>query len=318
MDPIEPQLAKPLIDPKKLRDGRTIESELQRYASWAVEMKLDGHRRIMGRDLAWSRPRGPKAALKWVFSDHPTFQPLLPEGWVLDGELVPIDSVSKSWDVSHLLSHDESQLKFVVFDVLVANHKDIMGLPWSHRRKILAWFCAGLGSEARTRFELSVLWEDPLIAMAAASDLGLEGIMLKDTEAPYSPGSRSHWVKWKITDTVDVVITDCDSKPSEWTVRPGAVGADGILYPDGKKTSTQIAGHVGLSYGYWNEKTGQAERVGSLGWTGPRHTLEPLIGSVVEVKHYHQSPDNGALRHPTVLRLRPDKSPEQCPFGFQE
>jgi hypothetical protein len=101
-------------------------------------------------------------------------------------------------------------------------------------------------------------------------------------------------------------------------VRPGFKGADGKVYEEGVRSSTWNAGHVGLSYGYWDEEAGEVRRVGSLGMTGPREEMEKHVGRVAEVKHYGVSPDNGALRHPVMLRWRDDKSPEQCVFNFKE
>jgi ATP-dependent DNA ligase len=139
-----------------------------------------------------------------------------------------------------------------------------------------------------------------------------EGIMLKAIEGRYSPGKRSWaWQKVKVFATYDVVVTGCDAEPTKWTVRPGHVGRDGVFYPEGKPSSTMLAGYVGLTYGWYMD--GRLKQAGKLGYTGPKEELERLVGRVAEVKGYGVY-KTGAIRHPGVLRFRDDKRPEECVF----
>lgn len=318
----EPQLAKPLLPPLKARKGASTESELAKLKQYAVELKYDGHRRLMASRCAWSRPRGPSAGLVWTKSSAPLFQRWLPDGFLLDGEIVPREmSGTSSHNVTNLLSDDPSALVFVVFDILYVEGGSVMDAPWNGRRKLLETFFEALyeaAPGAEYWLKIAPVFDDVETALEQARDLRLEGVMLKDPTSKYRPGSRNAWVKHKFTETYDVVITDCDSESTEWTVRPGHIGSDGKLHPLGVKSST--AGLCGLSYGFWDAKRNQLRRVGALGWTGTREKLLPMVGRVLEVKGYGQYP-TGAIRHPGQASphgpmWRTDKSPENCVFDF--
>ena len=119
---VKPQLAKTATD-------RSIEAL---GGSYVMEIKLDGHRRLMGRDVAWSR----------IGKDHshPDIQSQIPEGWLFDGEIVPVDCDASSNVVSHYLSECPEKLKFVAFDVLWTAGQDIQGQDWAFRRAVLEGF----------------------------------------------------------------------------------------------------------------------------------------------------------------------------------
>jgi len=227
---------------------------------------------------------------------------------------------SASHLVAHEIAEDNDALRFVVFDLLYTDATSIMHWPW-HRRRELLRHEIDLAHRKNPRImDLLVLSDthpaygvrDIEQLMAQAEERQYEGLVLKKTNAEYKPKSRSAWVKFKFTDTMDVIITDCDSKPTEWRVRPGEVGKDGVLYPEGRHSDPWIAGHVGLSYGF--VIGGKITRVGSLGVTGTRKEMEQHVGKVAEVKVYGQFEDTGALRHPIFLKFRDDKLPEECVF----
>ena len=279
--------------------------------NWVGELKLDGHRRLISRDNAWSR-------IGKEYS-HPEIQELIPEGVLFDGELVPTDCEPSSNVVSHYLAECPEKLKFVVFDILYVGGMNIMSHKWMFRRSVLSgFFNASLKDNPKIELSKSwSLWEraDVDSVVAAAASKGHEGVMFKKTDSVYKPNSRSAWVKYKFVETYDVVITDCESKPSEWRVRPGQVGTDGIEYPDGLHTEPWLAGHVGLSYGMYDQ-SGKLRRIGSLGITGPQEEMTKYVGQVAEVKSYGPQYSTGALRHPVLLGWREDKLPEDCVFSF--
>jgi len=138
-----------------------------------AEMKLDGHRRLVHRKGSWSR----------IGKDHshPDIEKHVPDGWLLDGEIVPVDVSPGSNVVSHYLAEHPDKLKFVVFDCLWANGQNIMGKDWAFRRAAIEklFKLHDLGS----RMELSEITymrtkADMMNAMSAASDIGCEGTML--------------------------------------------------------------------------------------------------------------------------------------------
>jgi ATP-dependent DNA ligase len=296
---VRPQLAKPATD----RSVKALGN------SYVMEIKLDGHRRLMGRDVAWSR----------IGKDHshPDIQKQLPEGWLFDGEIVPTDCPASSNVVSHYLAECPEKLKFVAFDLLWTSGNDIQDQDWVFRRAILEGFFSTHPN--LERFEMSKVYYpkwtplEEVIEIAAADNY--EGVMLKKYLAPYKPNSRSAWQKYKFVETFDVVVTDCESKPTQWRVRPGDTGKDGVFYPNGRHSDPWLKGYVGLSYGMY-DTGGKLRRIGSLGATGKREDMEQYVGRVVEVKSYGPQYPTGALRHPTVVGWREDKDATDCVFCF--
>jgi len=270
-----------------------------------AEMKLDGHRIMIAHDQAWSRIGKEIKSVGHI-------QAHLPAGLMLDGELIPRAGVEGSDVVSHLRANDPEALEFVIFDVLYVEGQSVMNLPWLERRKIIENLPSFTNTRLSVLYPLSQYTIEDLMALAA--DRGHEGIMLKKVTETYKENSRSAWVKHKFTDTHDVVIVDANAKPSEWRVRPGEMGTDGILYPQGRHSDPWLAGHVGLSYGYYDQQ-GVLRVVGSLGETGTPEDMSAHVGKVAEVKGYGLYP-TGAIRHPVFLRWRDDKLPTDCVFNF--
>ena len=298
---LRPQLA------KGSHKGKNVLENIAGSSQWVGEMKLDGHRMLVSSTCAWSRIGKNIANMSHIQSE-------CPEGTLLDGEILPKSGAEGSDRVSNLRADDPMSLGFVAFDVLYHEGVYVGDLAWNKRRLILE----SLINDSMEHITLSQLyymneWTTEHL-MEIAEERGHEGIMLKKVKAPYKANSRSAWVKHKFTDTHDVVIVDANAKPSEWRVRPGEVGTDGKLYPDGLHTDPWIKGYVGLNYGFYDQQ-GMLRIVGSLGETGPREDMEQYVGRVAEIKAYGQYP-TGALRHPVLERWREDKLPEDCIFEF--
>ena len=304
---IRPQLA------KGSHKGKDVLQNIEGSPDWVAEMKLDGHRMLLSSTCAWSRIGKDVANM-----EH--FMEVCRPGILLDGELVPKHGKEGSDRVSTLRAHHPEALEYVAFDILYCDGEPVDHLPWCARRDLLerrvgkynfSLFLNGMDDKAIRISDVFYMEQErveDLMDMALLQ--GHEGVMFKHQDAPYKANSRSAWVKHKFTDTYDVVIVDCESRPSEWRVRPGHVGTDGVLYPEGQHTDPWLAGHVGLTYGFYDEH-GTLHAIGSLGETGPREELEQYVGRVAEIKGYGQYP-TGAIRHPVFERWREDKLPEDC------
>jgi len=275
---------------------------------YIAEMKLDGHRCLLGSNVAWSRIGKDIGCLSHAQAE-------LPKGYLLDGEIIPREGAEGSDRVSNLRAESPESLVFSAFDILYFDGKYVGDRAWSERRNLLI----SVVRDDMKNITLSEIYQmsenSTADLMQIALERGHEGIMIKDVQAPYKANSRSSWAKLKFTDNYDVVIVDCEAKPSEWRVRPGEVyRQDGKLYPEGLHTDPWTKGYVGLNYGFY-DKEGNLRVVGSLGETGPRDEMEKFVGRVAEIKGYGQYP-TGAIRHPVLERWRDDKLPEDCVFNF--
>lgn len=288
---------------KDLVDDAVLDSP-----EFACEEKVDGFRLrlsiVEGRVvslLSRNRKRVDGHGVRWL--KHLDARGLTAE---LDAELyVPGGTAS---DVSHHLAAGK-KLEVAVFDILRFGQQATLSIPYSIRREIARYCVARIGSE-KIRMTTSFPFARPAFEGMKAN--GREGVVLKRLDSVYQPGKRSwDWLKVKCIGTVDAIITDCESKPTKWTVRPGNVGTDGILYPDGKLSEPWSKGFVGLSYGYWDPVNEKPYRVGSLGVTGPKEDMLKMVGAVVELKCYSILP-SGKLQHVQLLRVRTDKARGEC------
>jgi DNA ligase 1 len=148
---------------------------------------------------------------------------------------------------------------------------------------------------------------------AAARDRGNEGLMIKDLDSPYTPGRRGKsWLKMKRElATLDVVVTAVEyghgkriGVLSDYTF---AVWKDERLVNIGKAYS-------GLTDAEIAEMT-QWFLAHKISEHGLRLEVEPKIVLEVAFNNMMRSTrhESGyALRFPRIVRLRPDKRPEDA------
>ncbi|HUN88848.1 MAG TPA: ATP-dependent DNA ligase [Terriglobales bacterium] len=239
----------------------------------------------------------------------------------------------------------EVPVAYVVFDVLYSDGVLMIDVPLGARSESLDRIFARAvqfpGGRARVRtrgaqgqlaFEPVVeappaaqVLRAPVTRVSSAEELaqvfeqalerGNEGLMIKDVESPYAPGRRGKsWLKLKRElATLDVVVTAVEfghgkraSVLSDYTFAVRASETDETLLNVGKAytglTDVEIAE---MTQWFLNHT------VGDEGW---RREVEPSI--VVEVafnavmaSDRHNS--GFALRFPRIVRLRPDKTPQQ-------
>ena len=172
-----------------------------------------------------------------------------------------------------------------LFDVLQVDDRDVRAKPLIERKKILREILKGTGLEvpytvARTAGMIVELKD------AAMRD-GREGIMVKNPQSSY--GQPNSWLKLKRFDTVDVFVTGL--------VETKELRSTGI------PRSWSIAVY---------DDDGQVIELGNVGSTvegvDPRKVK---AGTVVEVRFQEVTRDR-KLRAPFILRIRRDKTPEEC------
>ena len=228
---------------------------------------------------------------------------------VLDGEVVAFTEEGRV-DFSLLQQAQKSadQIRYVVFDVLYYLGENLCSKPWHQRRQYLDTLIEGEGLV----FLSPLLPWDVQQCFSFAAEHQLEGIVSKQMDSPYFPGTRSPlWRKQKIKRDLDCIVAglkvDCKG------VRSMAVG----LYQSNEKCL--YLGNVGSGLGQVElDFLRKSVRLlasdhcpllnppkddGSWIW------FRPFL--VAEVEYSELTPQK-RLRHPVFLRFRLDKKPEDC------
>jgi len=150
---------------------------------------------------------------------------------------------------------------------------------------------------------------------AAAQARGNEGLMIKDLNSPYTPGKRGKsWLKMKRElATLDVVVTAVEyghgkriGVLSDYTFAVWDTTKD-FLVNIGKAYSGLTDAEIAEMTKWFLEHTIEDQ--------GFRRVVEPKIVLEVAFNNMMKSDrhDSGyALRFPRIVRLRPDKSPEEA------
>ena len=160
-------------------------------------------------------------------------------------------------------------------------------------------------SRASSAQELDALFE-------AAQARGNEGLMIKDPESPYTPGRRGKsWLKLKRElATLDVVVTAAEYGHGK---RIGVLSDYTFAVRDGDRLMNIGKAYSGLTDAEIAEMT-KWFLEHTLEDQGFRRIVEPKIVLEVAFNNMMRSDrhESGyALRFPRIVRLRPDKSPEE-------
>ncbi|MBW8684996.1 DNA ligase D [Chitinophaga sp. B61] len=176
-------------------------------SGWMYEVKWDGYRAValLNKGNVQLISRNNK-----TFEEkfYPVFNAL--KTWkinaVIDGEIVVLnaDGISSFTDLQNWRSEADGELIFYVFDLLWLNGYDLTQLPLIQRRELLERLFP-----APDIVRMSTTFRDTSATdfLAAASQLGLEGIIAKKEDSIYHTGVRSRdWLKIKISKRHEVVI----------------------------------------------------------------------------------------------------------------
>ncbi|MEG2981630.1 MAG: ATP-dependent DNA ligase, partial [Stenotrophomonas sp.] len=181
---------------------------------WLLEWKWDGIRlqllRRRGEVALWSRG---EERLDGRFPEIEHAAALLPDGCVLDGELLAWDGTDNLPRAFTALQTRiqrrkpgaatlrNTPVRVLAYDLLERNGDDLRGLPLQLRRAQLAEVVAALGDP---RIQLSPEvpcndWQHAAQLREASRERGVEGLMLKRRDSVYQSGRRrGDWWKWKV------------------------------------------------------------------------------------------------------------------------
>jgi bifunctional non-homologous end joining protein LigD len=280
---------------------------------WVAEPKLDGCRATLVLRDGPARFAGTRA------DSFPAFAAVrLPglAGTILDGEFMaapmagehhaPHERTAGWFSAGPRRARDYElcfgRPQFWAFDITALAGTDCTGNSYDERRAALAEVVAQIQA-AYPDCGIHLVPQLPASAASINAELaaGGEGVILKDRASRYEPsvrGARSRsWMKVKGTGTIDAWLTG-GWKPGEGR-RSGTVGSVEVAVtgPDGAPV---ILGHVAVKPAWAGEVTA------ADGGLRPEYE-----GTVIEVMANGITAD-GQLRHPRMLRVRPDKTPAGC------
>ena len=279
---------------------------------WLHEQKFDGYRilaELDGRKLRLlSRRFNDWTAQFPTVVDAVAALPV--KSIVLDGEVAVVmpDGRTSFQALQNSFGQRDANIVYFVFDVLQIDGEDMTKLPLEERKKRLAKLIGK--KQGVIRYSDHVIGNGEAFFKLACKK-GLEGIVSKRRDAPYSPGRGKTWVKTKCTLRQELVI-------GGYTDPEGArthIGALLVGYYDGGKLV--YGGKVGT--GFRMKDLVEIKRALSplevakspftpeppRAWTGPnRHWVTPIL--VAEVV-FSEWTNDGRLRHPSFQGLRADK-----------
>ena len=285
-------------------------SSLPEGDGWAYEPKWDGFRAVAfvdGADVELQSRNG-----RTLTRYFPELR--FPEGrYVLDGEIV----IPGSFDTLGQRIHPaasrvamlavETPATYYAFDLLARDDDVLLELPYDERR-------AALEAHVAPPVELT-----PVVRSAAEAEHWLhdaEGVIAKQSDAPYHPGERVGMVKIKRVRTIDAVVMGWRPGKAERTVGSlilGLYGDDGKLHEVGHSSGFNAREKRELVDTFAPYETGERGVGEPSRWNNARE-LEWVMKRpelVVEVAFDHVS--DGRIRHGTkVLRWRDDKPPRAC------
>jgi bifunctional non-homologous end joining protein LigD len=286
---------------------------------WLVENKFDGYRLLARIDS-----RGVRLVTRgghdWTARMHPLATAVralgIASGW-LDGEIVVLDEHGLP-DFNALQNAIDAggaaDIVFFVFDAPFLDGMDLRRVPlWSRRLLLQRAMQDRAGESVRFSQEFAL---PPAKMLEAACRLGLEGIIVKQEDAPYVGARTDTWLKLKCSQRQEFVVVG-------FTDRAGAKGeVGGLLLAYHEDGRLRYAGSVGTG---WDAATGrrlhqQLQRIevdrpaleaGTIKpgrWSrrtaGSERWVQPRL--VAEVAFTEWTPD-GHVRHPTFKGLRDDK-----------
>ncbi|MEM4483433.1 MAG: ATP-dependent DNA ligase [Candidatus Methanomethylicia archaeon] len=240
---------------------------------------------------------------------------------ILEGEVIAVDVDGKPLPFQYLMKrfkrkHDIREtsklfnLKLYLFDVIYVNGLSLIDKPYIERRSILANISGGIPLVKQ------IITNDYKRAeefLKESLDEGHEGLMIKDLNSPYIPGSRGkYWLKVKPTlEPLDLVIVAAEygyGRRRKWLSDYYLAARD----PESNKFYVVGKTFKGLTDDELEEMTKRLKEL-IIGEEGRRVYVIPKIVVEVLYNEIQKSPKyecGMALRFARINRIVYDKNPE--------
>ncbi|HYB71456.1 MAG TPA: DNA ligase D [Candidatus Bathyarchaeia archaeon] len=301
--------------------------------AWLYEIKYDGVRVLASRE-------GERVTLygrsgQDTTSRYPeivrALRALPVERFVIDGEIVALDEAGRPsfqrLQPRMALTDPREAARLAVqrpaigvfFDCLMLDDRDLRRLPLIDRKECLRLLVPRLGP---ARYSDHVV-EEGRAFFDAASEQRLEGIVAKKARSLYTGRRSGEWIKIKCQLRQEFVIGGyTDPQGSRGHFGALHIGLyDGALY-DGPASAPRLVYVSKVGTGFDEEKLRTIEaqlrplarerppfEAGTIPTGRSHHWVEPRL--VCEVRFTDWTEDGG-IRHPTFIALRPDKKPLEC------
>jgi len=284
-------------------------------SDWLFELKFDGYRllsRVENGEIQlftrnqndWTHklPRLHKELLRMD----------LPDGWY-DGEIVVLNEEGKPDFGALQLAFDESNtsdISYFIFDLPYCAGYDLREVPLWERRQVLERI---LQRQASELVRLSGVFDhDPGEIVAAACQMGLEGVIGKRKSSTYASSRSDNWIKLKCAQRQEFVIGGF-TEPQGSRIGIGSLLL-GVYDGTGKTSKLRYAGNVGTGFNdkslkalrkqldtMLTEQRAFADDTGidrKAHWTTPELVAEVSFGEWTKAGH---------IRHAVFQGLRTDK-----------
>jgi DNA ligase-1 len=292
---------------------------------WQAEWKWDGIRGQMikrNKELfVWSRG---EELMTDKFPEYCILKDLLPDGVVLDGEIIPaVDGKPLPFAVLQTRigrkniskkQLQEAPISFFAYDLLEYNYEDWREKSLIERRNQLEEILSPIQNKAIQISEVIEFnsWHDLGELRKKSRNKNSEGIMLKRKDSVYKVGrKRGDWWKWKIDPlTIDCVMVYA----AKGSGRRSNLYTDyTFAVKDGNELITFTKAYSGLTDKEFAQIDYFVKR-NSLEKFGPVRTVKPeLVFEIafegIAASNRHKS--GVALRFPRMNRWRKDKTVEE-------
>ena len=304
--------------------------DLGDVVDWQAEWKWDGIRaqviKRAGQVFIWSRGED---LMTERFPEIETAARDLPDGTVLDGEVLPWDDnegvmpftvLQRRIGRKNLSAKILAEIPVILqcYDILENGGADIRPLPLNERRKLLEKTLAALNDDAKKTLRPTDVvragsWDELAATRESSRARKVEGFMLKNLSSPYRTGRhRGDWWKWKIDPyTIDAVLIYAQKgsgkRSNLFTDYTFAVWRDGELVPFAKAYSGLTDAEIRQVDNFVRRNT--VETFGPVRSVKPELVFE-LAFEAIQRSTRHKS--GVAVRFPRIARWRQDKTIEQA------